>query len=512
MPIPNDCAGHTMIFSRTAMYAVEKYPLQEAEPERQGTVMKKILIAGAECAPFAKTGGLADVIGTLPKDLTELGLDVRVILPYHRVIKEKYADQIEHLTDFFITLGWRSQYAGVERLVHDGITYYLIDNEFYFGGPIYKGGEAEGEQYAFFTRAVLEAMERIGFIPDVIHCNDWHTAMIPMLIKTQYQETALKTVKTVFTIHNMMYQGKFPFGFVHDLLDIDPKYYASRYMEAYGSANFMKAALVFADKINTVSPSYAEEIKLTYYAYGMEGILNARGNDVIGILNGIDTREWDPATDKYTKHHFNANDRSGKFENKKALLDQLGMTVDPEVPMIGMVSRLTSQKGFDLVMRVFNEIMQENVSIVLLGSGDPAYESFFRGMEEAYKGRVCSYIGYDNALSHQIYSAADFFLMPSKFEPCGISQMISLRYGTLPIVRETGGLKDTVLPYNKFTKEGNGFTFANYNAHDMLEVIRYALTVFTDTEERNRLITTAMNEDNSFKLSAKKYYDMYMAL
>lgn len=477
-----------------------------------GNSGKKVLIVGAECAPFAKTGGLADVIGTLPRDLIDLGLDARVILPYHKIIKSKYGDQIRHLQDFSISLGWRTQYVGIETMEKNGVTYYFVDNEYYFGGPIYKGGEAEGEQYAYFSRAVLEGMLKIGFIPDILHCNDWHTAMIPMLLKTQYQESPLKGAKTLFTIHNMMYQGKFPFGFVRDLLDVDPKYYSSRYMEAYGCANFMKAALVFTDKINTVSPTYAEEIKLAYYAYGMEGILNARSNDVTGILNGIDVEEFNPQTDKYIRHHYSREDLSGKEACKQALMESMGLRYDPDVPLIGMVSRLTPQKGFDLVMRVFNEIMLEKVSIILLGTGDPAYESFFRGMEQAYKGRVCSYIGYDNALAHQIYAGSDLFLMPSKFEPCGISQMISLRYGTLPIVRETGGLKDTVQPYNKFTGEGNGFTFANYNAHDMLEVIRFALSVCGDANQKDLLIQRGMSEDNSFKASAKKYYDLYMSL
>ncbi len=471
-----------------------------------------VLIAGSECAPFAKTGGLADVIGTLPRDLIALGLDVRVMIPYHSIIKKKYGEKTKHLTDFWIHLGWRSQYVGVEELVHDGVTYYLIDNEYYFGGPIYKGGEAEGEQYAFFQRALLESLEKIDFIPDVLHLNDWQTGMIPMLLKTQYQKTALKEIKTVFTIHNMMYQGTYSFGTVRDWFNVDPSYYNSECLEAYGCANFMKAALVFSDKINTVSPTYAEEIKTAYFAYGMEGILNARSRDLVGILNGIDVNAFNPETDKFLKYHFSVDDLNGKYENKKLLMRDLGLTVDPSTPLIGMISRLTSQKGFDLVMRVFNEIMEEDVAIVLLGTGDPMYESFFRGMEASYKGRVCSYIAYDNALSHQIYAASDLFLMPSKFEPCGISQMISLRYGTLPIVRETGGLRDTVTPYNEFTGEGNGFSFTNYNAHDMLEVIRLALRTISDPKIRLQLIAHAMKEDNSFIVSAKKYRDLYLSL
>lgn len=474
--------------------------------------VKKILIAGAECTPFAKTGGLADVIGTLPRNLLSLGLDVRVILPFHRAIKEKYREKTVHLADFSVHLGWRNQYVGVEQLEQNGVIYYFIDNEFYFGGPIYKGGEEEGEQYAYFTRAVLESLLKLDYIPDVLHCNDWHTGMIPMLLKTQYQNTSLKNLKTILTIHNIMYQGSFPFGFVQDLLDVEPRYYSSRYMEAYGNANFLKAGMVFADRINTVSPTYAEELKLSYYAYGLEGILNERSQDLNGILNGIDTVEFNPTKDPMLPFSYSASDLSGKVKNRQHLLSSLGLKTDDNIPVIGMVTRLTVQKGLDLVMRVFHEIMREKVSFVLLGTGERSYENFFREMERAYPGRVCSYIGYDNTLAHQIYAGADLFLMPSKFEPCGISQMIALRYGTLPIVRETGGLKDTVIPYNQFTGEGNGFTFANYNAHDMLAVIRYALNVLSDSEAKNRLIASAMAEDNSFAVSAMKYRDMYLSL
>lgn len=475
---------------------------------------KKILLIGAECAPFAKTGGLADVIGTLPAELNKLGLDARVILPYHRIIKQKYSDKVNHILDFTISLGWRNQYVGLESLTQNGVVYYFIDSEYYFGGDaIYRGGEAEGEQYAYFCRAVMESLLRLDdFTPDVLHCNDWHTAVIPLLLRTQYQKSKLAGAKTVFTIHNMMYQGKFSFGFIHDLLNIDASYYTSRYLEAYGCANLMKSALVFADKINTVSPSYAEEIKLSYYAYGMEGILNSRSNDLCGIVNGINTDEFDPAKDAFLEHHFSREDLAGKQECKRALCERLGLTFAPEVPLIGMVTRLTSQKGLDLVMRVFNEIMFEDVTFVLLGTGDPDYENFFREMEQRYKGRFCAYIGYDNGLSHQIYAGSDFFLMPSQFEPCGISQMIALRYGSLPIVRETGGLRDTVHPYNKYTGDGNGFTFANYNAHDMLSVIHFALSVYRQPERKNLLVQRGMAEDNSFAQSACRYRDLYLSL
>ena len=474
----------------------------------------KVLFAASECVPFVKTGGLADVVGALPKRLRDQGADVRVMLPMYSAIEPRWREKMEHVLFFYVNLGWRRQYVGIEKLVYDGITFYFVDNEQYFGrNYIYGYGADEGERFAYFCRAVLESLPLIDFVPDILHCHDWQTGLIPPMLDIQYRKLELyKNIKTVFTIHNMMYQGTYAFGAVRDWLGVDPSYYNSECLEAYGCANFMKAALVFADKINTVSPTYAEEIKTAYYAYGMEGILNARSADLCGILNGIDVDAFDPETDKYLKYHFSLSDMNGKYENKKMLMRELGLTADPSTPLIGMISRLTSQKGFDLVMRVFNEIMQENVAIVLLGTGDPMYESFFRGMEASYKGRVCSYIAYDNALSHQIYAASDLFLMPSKFEPCGISQMISLRYGTLPIVRETGGLRDTVVPYNEYTGEGNGFSFTNYNAHDMLEVIRLALRTIGDPATRRRLIEHAMTADNSFIVSAKKYRDLYLSL
>lgn len=473
---------------------------------------KKVLFVASECSPFSKTGGLADVLGTLPKELSKLDYDVRVFLPFHRATKNKYGAQVEHIAAFTIALGWRNHYVGIERLIENNVTYYFIDNEYYFGGAIYRGGEAEGEQYAFFTRAALESLFVLNFFPDIIHCNDWQTGMIPLLIKSQYTGTELEATKTVFTIHNIMYQGAYNFGFVADILGVDSKYYVPSGIEFNGSANFLKAGLVYSDKITTVSPSYAEELKTPYYSYGMDGILNARGEDVIGILNGIDIDEFNPETDKFIQNQYSASKLSPKAAEKKLLLESMGLTIAQSTPLIGMVSRLTQQKGVDLIMRVFDEIMEEKVGFIMLGSGEEEYENFFREMEHRYKGRVCSYIGYDNSLAHKIYAGADLFLMPSKFEPCGISQMIALRYGCLPIVRETGGLRDTVFPYNEFTGEGNGFTFDNYNAHDMLKVIRMAIATVKDKKVRSTLIKNGMKGDYSFAASAIKYSDLYMEM
>lgn len=472
-----------------------------------------VLLVAAECAPFVKLGGLADVMGTLPKELNKIGADARVMMPFHSQMKWKYAEQVKHLTDFYIGFSGGEAYVGVEELVYNEVTYYLIDNEDYFGDAVYRGGLAEGEQYAFFCRAVIEAASRIGFIPDVIHCNDWQTGLIPILLRTQYGHWEIGRSKTIFTIHNMMYQGEYGFDQFQHWLGIDPRYDTPEFMHNYECASFMKAALVFADRLSTVSPTYAQEIRDPAFAYRQEGILNARAGDTWGILNGMNVEEFDPETDPLIPYHFSKNDLSGKEKNKKELIKKLGLTITPDVPMIGMVTRLTAQKGLDLVKYMLDEIMcTEKVAVVILGTGDYEYEEFFRYMEGKYKGRVCAYIAYDNTIAHQIYAASDLFLMPSKFEPCGISQMIALRYGTLPIVRETGGLRDTVQCYNEYENTGNGFSFANYNAHEMLHAIRYAVQTLQDPERKQGLIQRAMESDNSFANSAKKYLEMYKSI
>ena len=485
--------------------------LTELMKERGRTELPRVLLAAAECAPLSKTGGLADVVGTLPKSLRKLGIDARVITPYHRCIKERYADKVEHMFHFYAKLGWRSEYVGIERLIVDGVTVYLVDNERYFGDKIYRGGEPEGEQYCFFCRAVLDAMPNLGFDAEICHCNDWHTAMLPMLAHTQYQGCMQDKMKYILTIHNIAFQGWFDFGFVQDHLNVDSRWYTPDYLELNGCADFLKAGCVFADRINTVSPSYAGEIRTPYYAVGLDGILNARADRLTGIINGIDTVMFDPANDSILPATYTLDDLSGKAKCKAALQFEMGLEQREDVPLFAMVTRMTEQKGFELVQCVIDELMMnEDMQFMLLGTGDERFENFMRGAEQRYKGRLCSFIGYSEKLSHLVYAASDFFLMPSRFEPCGLSQMIAMRYGSLPIVRETGGLRDTVTPYNRFTGEGNGFSFANYDAWEMRDCIRLALGCYGNEDIMRGLITRAMRADFSFDRSAEEYAKHYL--
>ena len=488
-----------------------KPELRAALAEKGRCDLPGVLLAAAECAPLAKTGGLADVVGTLPKSLAALGFDARIITPYHRVIKEKYASQVTHLTDFYIDLGWRHQYVGIERLLLDGIVIYLVDNEFYFGDRIYLGGEAEGEQYAFFARAILEALPRLDFTPEILHCNDWHTAVLPMLMKTQYAGRMQSRMQTLLTIHNIAYQGKFSFEFVQDLLGIDARYYTPEFMELNGCANLLKAGCVFADHINTVSPSYAGEIRTVAYGEGLEGILNARQHQLSGILNGIDTAVFDPAHDGGIAAPYSADDLSGKAACRAALCRELGLEIGAHTPIVAMVTRMTPQKGFDLVQCVLDELMDsEDMAFVLLGTGNAEYEDFMRSAEWRHKGRLCAYIGYDEALSHRVYAGSDFLLMPSSFEPCGLSQMMAMRYGTVPIVHETGGLKDSVRAYKDFDGIGDGFAFSDYQAKDLYLAISEAVKLyFGDEEMFDRLRVRCMKKDFSWDKSAERYNRMY---
>ena len=484
--------------------------LQETLAEKKMKAPPPVLMIGAECAPFAKTGGLADVIGTLTREMKRLGFDARLMLPFHRVIKDRYRERVRHLVSFSVDIGGRSQYVGIEQFDGEDIPVYFIDNEHYFGHAIYCGGNFEGEQYAYFTRAVIESLPMIGFEPRILHVNDWHTAMIPMLLKTQYDRLPQGRCRTVLSIHNLGYQGRFHFDFVSHLLGIESRYYHPDNIEYHGDANFLKGGIVYADKLVTVSPTYAREILTAHYGEGLEGILATRADDLTGILNGIDVTAFDPASDPFIPYPYDASSLSQKQKNKKALIAELGLNLSPEAPLIGMVTRLTRQKGIDLVLRVFEEIIAAGAGFALIGTGDHAYEHFFRGAAHRTGGRAVGVTEFNDPLARRIYAGCDFFLMPSQFEPCGLSQMIALRYGTLPIVRATGGLRDTVFPYNEYTNEGNGFAFENYNAHDMLHTIRYALGVYENKERLVSLCVRAMSQDLSFQKSALAYAKVYV--
>lgn len=487
-----------------------KKEFKELLQSKGRTELPKVLLASAECAPLSKTGGLADVVGTLPKSLAKLGIDARVITPYHRCIKEKYSDRTEHLFEFYVNLGWRRQYCGIEYLELDGVKIYLVDNEFYFGDRIYKGGYEEGEQYAFFSKAVLDALPNLGFCPDILHCNDWHTAMIPMLAKTVYGGMQ-GSLRFLLTIHNIAYQGKFGFDYVQDLLGIDSKYYTPEFMELQGCANFLKAGCVFADRINTVSPNYAEEIKTAYFGEGLEGILSARSAELSGIINGIDLAVYNPHSDPLIPARYDKGHLQRKELCKLTLQERVGLEKRPDAPLFVMVTRMTEQKGFDLIERMLDELMLYNdMQFMLLGTGDRRYEDFMRLAEKRYPGRLCAYIGYSEELSHLVYAGGDFYLMPSRFEPCGLSQMIAMRYGTLPIVRETGGLRDSVKPYNRYTGEGTGFSFADFNAHEMKDAVLLALDCYRSPEVMRSLRRQAMEADFGFDGSACEYARLYI--
>ena len=486
-----------------------KQELAAAAAAKGRDSLPKILLAASECAPLAKTGGLADVVGTLLRYLNKLGFDARIMIPYHSIIKSKYGDQVEYLFSFEITMGWRTKFVGVNRLILDKTCIWLIENDEYFGGDIYLQ-DREGEQYAFFTRAVLEALPRLDFIPDILHCNDWHTGMIPLLLKTQYINSPLAHTRSILTIHNIAYQGICSFGFVQDFLSIPDGCFGL--MERFGQADFLKAGVVMADRVNTVSPSYAQEICTPEYGEGLSWDISVRG-DASGIVNGIDKDVWNPGKDHNLPVNFTRSKMLGKLQCKTALMEETGLEVVPNRPLIGMVTRLAEQKGIDLLIGAMDRLLWENdFSFILLGNGNAGYEEWLRGLEARHPGRVCAWIGYDEALSHRIYAGCDFFLMPSRFEPCGISQLISMAYGTLPIVRVTGGLRDTVQPYNMYTGEGTGFSFSRYDSDDMSDTIRYALETYYNKPAMTGLIKNAMSIDSSCENWAFEYGKLYIGM
>lgn len=474
----------------------------------------QIVFASAECAPFVKTGGLGDVAGSLPAALVRAGAEVIVMVPKYATIKDEYKAQMEHFADFYVSLGWRNEYCGLEKLEHDGVTYMFVDNERYFARDYPYGFFDDGERFAFFSKAITESLQHLpeGFECDILHCNDWQTALAPLFLREFYQGLPLyERVKTVFSIHNVAFQGQFSDTVMEDILGVAHIPAAASQLRCDAcSINYMLGALHYADAITTVSPTYASEIQTPEFGEGLDGVLRERSYALQGILNGIDVAGFDPATDKRIAANYTVEDRSGKAVCKAKLQEELGLEVRDDRPLMVMVTRLTRQKGMDLVMYALDRILAGGVQVAVLGTGDRDYEDGLRYFQDKYPGTMAARIEFDPALSQRMYAAADMFLMPSKFEPCGLSQIIAMRYGTLPIVRETGGLKDTVQPYNEFTGEGTGFSFSNFNGDEMGDAVFRAARLFWDNREAwNQLVTQAMSQDFSWTRSADKYLDLY---
>ena len=479
--------------------------------------MKNILFAASECVPFIKTGGLADVVGSLPKDFDKEKYDVRVVIPNYMCMKQEWKEKVEYVAHFYMDIAGQDRYGGVLKIELNGIIFYFIDNEYYFSGFAPYDGDPKWniEKFAFFSKAVLSILPVIGFRPELIHCHDWQPGLIPdYLDNFRYLGEYYRGIKTVMTIHNLKFQGVWDTKSVREITGLPEYYFVPDKMEAYKDANLLKGGIVYADKVTTVSNSYAEEIKTPFYGEGLDGLMSARANDLCGIVNGLDYTDWDPASDPRIAKTFSVEDfRKNKVLNKKALQEELGLEKDTKTMMIGMISRLTDQKGFDLVDYVMDELCQDAVQIVVLGTGDVKYENMFRHFAWKYSGKVSANIFYSDELSHKIYASCDAFLMPSLFEPCGLSQLMSLRYGTIPIVRETGGLRDTVEAYNEFDKTGTGFSFTNYNAHEMLNTVRYAERIYYDRKrDWNKIVERAMSKDFSWKNSAGQYQELYKSL
>ena len=474
----------------------------------------QIVFASAECAPFVKTGGLGDVAGSLPAALVRAGAEVIVMVPKYATIKDEYKAQMEHFADFYVSLGWRNEYCGLEKLEHDGVTYMFVDNERYFARDYPYGFFDDGERFAFFSKAITESLQHLpaGFECDILHCNDWQTALAPVFLREFYQGLPLyDRVKTVFSIHNVAFQGQFSDTVLEDILGVAHIPAAATQLRCDAcSINYMLGALHYADAITTVSPTYAGEIQTPEFGEGLDGVLRERSYALQGILNGIDVASFDPATDKRIAANYTVEDRSGKAVCKAKLQEELGLEVRDDRPLMVMVTRLTRQKGMDLVMYALDRILAGGVQVAVLGTGDRDYEDGLRYFQDKYPGTMAARIEFDPALSQRMYAAADMFLMPSKFEPCGLSQIIAMRYGTLPIVRETGGLKDTVIPYNEFTGEGTGFSFTNFNGDEMGDAVFRAARLFWDNRDAwNQLVTQAMSQDFSWTRSADKYLDLY---
>ncbi|MCK8061436.1 MULTISPECIES: glycogen synthase GlgA [unclassified Fusibacter] len=474
----------------------------------------KILFVASEAVPFAKTGGLADVAYSLPKALTKAGHDVRIVMPKYKGIKTEYADELEFIKSYDVQMNWRHQYAGVFMQEYNGLTYYFIDNEYYFKRDGFYGYYDDGERFAFYSKAVLDTVCADIFVPDIIHVNDWHTAPIALLVKDpMYKDTEIGGVKTVFTIHNLKYQGIFPINLLSDFYGIDDSYLTYEGLEFNGNLNFMKAGLVYADAVTTVSKTYANEIRYPYYGEQLENTIGAINHKMSGIINGLDYGQYNPSEDKVIFEQYDMeNAVEMKRKNKMMLQRLLRLKCDPDIPMIGMVTRLVEQKGIDLLLHVVEELMQIPMQVVVLGTGDKKYEDALKSIDSYHPEMMSANIYFDNTMASRIYASADLFLMPSLVEPCGIGQMIAMRYGAIPVVRQTGGLMDTIDPFNKYDDTGSGFGFLNANAHEMLFTIKEALSVYEDKPKWKAMVKRAMSKDLSWDVSADKYIELYETL
>ena len=480
--------------------------------------MLKVLYVASEAVPFIKTGGLADVAGSLPKALKKQGVDVRVVMPKYGKISHEYLDKMEHVYDGEFTMAWRTKFLGIDKLELDGVTFYFIDNQEYFYREGFYGYGDDAERFAFFSRAALEILPKDDFWPDVIHTNDWHTALVNLYLRLDHiGDARYEKIKTVFTIHNLKYQGVFPKDVMADALGLDWKYFTNGDLEYYDAVNFMKGAIIYADNVTTVSRTYAQEIQYEYFGEGLDGLLRSRAADLHGITNGLDTTIYNPEKDPYLTDPFTPYDADTaletKTDNKVALQHILDLPLERRTPLVAMVTRLVEAKGLDLVMRVLDELLDhENMQFVLLGTGDRVYEDWFRELAWRHPTKVSTNIYFSDEMAQRIYASSSIFLMPSAYEPCGLGQLIAMRYGAIPVVRATGGLTDTVIPYNKATGEGNGFLFADYNAHDMMYTIKKALTIYRDLGAWKRLMKNAMQADYSWARSSKEYKALYERL
>jgi len=470
----------------------------------------KVLFAASEAHPFIKTGGLGDVMGALPQSLTELGVEARVVIPKYKNIKDELKQNLQFIKWFTVPVGWRNQYCGVFQYKYKDVVYYFIDNEYYFNRDGLYGYYDDGERFAFFNRAVLEFIKEIDWKPDIINCNDWQTGMVPVLLNLEYKNNEFySNMKTVFSIHNLLFKGSFVPNVLPELFGYDYMPLTNGSVELNGSVSFLKGGINYSDQITTVSNTYAEEIKTQQYGEGLDGLLRCKSDFLKGIVNGIDYEEFDPEKDNLIFKNFTWDSISDKVENKLSLQKELGLPQRAETPMIGLISRLTHQKGCDLIVSIIDRLLQKDIQFVVLGTGDYWYEETFKNLQYRYPDKVSANIKFDNSLAHKIYAATDMFLMPSLFEPCGLGQLIALRYGSIPIVRETGGLKDTISPYNKYNGVGNGFGFKNFNSNELMQIIEYALTIYDDKDAWNNIIRQAMDSDNSWEKSAMQYKLLY---